>query len=405
MSCGCNDNDQTNNTSGFDTRPCDPAPITPVFNIPSAGCGCDDQSDASGGGCPTEEYETGGFSLVVRNRTTGKCQWVDLDFIRDDQDNYYPAPPIIDYNPDVITMYSQDTMSPAIPESTGGPITSYSIDGSLPGGLSFDTTTGTISGTATGSPTDTVYTVTAHGPGGTGSTTIELIVQYQPLIIDNGGAIAYEDSVGVINPGESRTYDYVSVSPNTLFVDNRGYWYWFAAINSGDTFYMQSETPQQVLANPGVIPNGQWYFDRMQGDLSTMTQLQMAFNRSNGGVNHIAIGSAVILVTNSNPSFRNTLTRFQICRVSDNAVMWDGLTAIQNNNTIIVSPFVPVGASEFYYIKVAGSHNYIVNVHASSITGGGSGGAYNKVFNITSGNWNAAGANNTFGAPLQIQLI
>jgi len=384
-----------------------PEPLPPEKPGDKEDCGCIDTPATPGGtgGCPTEEYETGGFSLVVRNKTTGRCQWVDLDFIRDDQDDWFPEPPIISYNPNVITLLVQSPMDDAVPENTGGPITNYSIDQDLPDGLTFDTSTGTISGTPTGSPGDVVYIVTAHGPGGDDSTTIELDVVYQSLIIDNKGAIAYEDGSGTVNINDSKTYDFATTFPSSILAANRGYWYWFQALNTGDQFYLNSETPNQVLYPVGTIPSGQWYHDRIQGDLGGLGQPDMANNRANGGVNHIGITSAVVLVANSNPSFRNTITRFQIYRVSDDALMWDGLSLITTNNVLIVSPFVPAGAGEFYYIRISASHNYTVNVHAASITGGGSGGAYNKVFNITSGNWGGVGGNNTFGAPLQIQLL
>ena len=67
--------------------------------------------------------------------------------------------------------------------NTGGPVTSYSVT-TLPTGLSFDTTTGVISGTPTGTQTQTSYTVTATGPnGGTSTATFRLTVTAAPPII------------------------------------------------------------------------------------------------------------------------------------------------------------------------------------------------------------------------------
>lgn len=59
-------------------------------------------------------------------------------------------------------------------------ISAYSIDKPLPDGLTFDTSTGQISGTPTGSFPPTDYTVTVFGLTGTGSTTIRVTVNPAP---------------------------------------------------------------------------------------------------------------------------------------------------------------------------------------------------------------------------------
>jgi len=67
--------------------------------------------------------------------------------------------------------------------NTGGPVTSYSVT-TLPTGLSFDATTGVLSGTPTGTQTQTSYTVTATGPnGGISTATFRLTVTAAPPII------------------------------------------------------------------------------------------------------------------------------------------------------------------------------------------------------------------------------
>ena len=67
-----------------------------------------------------------------------------------------------------------------ISSSGGGNVESYSIDPTLPAGLSFSTATGTISGTPTAIATLTTYFITATNSGGTDSGTITITV--------NGGA-------------------------------------------------------------------------------------------------------------------------------------------------------------------------------------------------------------------------
>lgn len=68
------------------------------------------------------------------------------------------------------------------------PITSYSISPALPAGLSFNTSTGTITGTPTILSGNTTYTITANSIGGQGTTTIAIQVLA-------AGAIAYHRAI------------------------------------------------------------------------------------------------------------------------------------------------------------------------------------------------------------------
>ncbi len=54
------------------------------------------------------------------------------------------------------------------------PLGGYVLTGTLPAGLSFNTTTGTISGTPTASQAATIYTVTAYNSSGSSSTTVSI---------------------------------------------------------------------------------------------------------------------------------------------------------------------------------------------------------------------------------------
>ncbi|NUY80130.1 putative Ig domain-containing protein [Flavobacterium sp. MAH-1] len=68
-------------------------------------------------------------------------------------------------------------ITPLTPATTAT-ATSFSISGTLPSGLSFDTTTGVISGTPTGVSPTTTYTVTATNAGG--STTFDVVITVNP---------------------------------------------------------------------------------------------------------------------------------------------------------------------------------------------------------------------------------
>ncbi len=76
------------------------------------------------------------------------------------------------------------TVGQAIPDNTptisGGAVLSWTIDQTLPAGLSFDTTTGTISGTPTATSQRTLYTVTATNSGGSTSVMLTITVNAAP---------------------------------------------------------------------------------------------------------------------------------------------------------------------------------------------------------------------------------
>lgn len=111
--------------------------------------------------------------------------------------------------------------------STGGAVVSYNISPALPGGLSIDESTGTISGTATVSSSATDYTITAQNTGGSATVVINIrVINAKPdinytspnifikgVIIDNLQPI----STG----GDEITYSISSELPNGLSFDTQ----------------------------------------------------------------------------------------------------------------------------------------------------------------------------------------
>ena len=102
--------------------------------------------------------------------------------------------------------------------STGAPITSYSLVGSLPTGLSFSTSDGRITGTPTETRTATTYTVIgASASGETATATYRLRVTGD--IGDTGpgnGIIYYYRAAGFsCGPTMAATCKYLEVAPNT----------------------------------------------------------------------------------------------------------------------------------------------------------------------------------------------
>jgi hypothetical protein len=85
--------------------------------------------------------------------------------------------PSITYSPASIICTRNSNCTFAAPTNTGGPATSFALVGTLPAGMTFNTTTGAIGGTPSViRTTATTYTVNATNSGGTGSTTITLTV-------------------------------------------------------------------------------------------------------------------------------------------------------------------------------------------------------------------------------------
>jgi len=86
------------------------------------------------------------------------------------------APSSIVYSPSSSTLILNVAMTTITPTASGGTITSWSISPSLPTGLSFDTSTGAISGTPTAVSISTAYTVTASNAGGSDTATVTIAV-------------------------------------------------------------------------------------------------------------------------------------------------------------------------------------------------------------------------------------
>mgnify|MGYP000411443009 CR=1 FL=1 len=74
------------------------------------------------------------------------------------------------------------TILPIGPSSSGGRITSYTISPALSAGLSFNTSTGVISGTPTAVTAQTTYTITGSNVTGSLSTTMDIIVNDAPPV-------------------------------------------------------------------------------------------------------------------------------------------------------------------------------------------------------------------------------
>jgi sugar lactone lactonase YvrE/predicted secreted Zn-dependent protease len=116
------------------------------------------------------------------------------------------------------TYTAGNSITPLLPTNTGSPATNYWITPGLPSGLSFNSSTGIISGTPNAISSATTYTITAANSYGNGSCNISIsTVATKPLISYStpqtyavGNVIT---QLSPINTGTAATY---SVSPNLL---------------------------------------------------------------------------------------------------------------------------------------------------------------------------------------------
>ena len=99
-----------------------------------------DSSTGAISGTPTAI--TSSASYTVTGSNTGGSDTVSITIVVNDA-----APSSVSYSPSSLSLTKGTTMTTVTPTSSGGAVTSWSISPSLPTGLSFDTSTGAISGT------------------------------------------------------------------------------------------------------------------------------------------------------------------------------------------------------------------------------------------------------------------
>ena len=120
-------------------------------------------------GTPTAITSTATYTITATN--TGGSATTTVDITVNDV-----IPSSVDYSGNPFTLTKGTAMTAVTPTSSGGSVTSWSISPTLPAGLSFDTSTGAISGTPTAISSSTVYTVTASNTGGSATETVTIQV-------------------------------------------------------------------------------------------------------------------------------------------------------------------------------------------------------------------------------------
>ena len=136
------------------------------------------------------------------------------------------VPSALSYAPASQTVRQGTAITNMTPTASGGAVASYSISPALPAGLSFNTTTGIISGTLTAQQTGTVvYTITATNTGGSTTATVTLIFNTAPTDLAlNTTSVAENTASGTTvgtlsatdsDAGDTFTYTLVSGTGST----------------------------------------------------------------------------------------------------------------------------------------------------------------------------------------------
>ena len=126
-----------------------------------------------------------------------------------------------------------------ISSSGGGDVVSYSIDPAIANGLSFDATSGTISGTPTATAPSRTYTITASNSAGTDTAMVTITVNAAPVV--NNPAPTIVDVLVNIDLA-------VNAQPHTLNVANK-----FSDPDDTLTFSVQSDNT--ATASVDVLGN------------------------------------------------------------------------------------------------------------------------------------------------------
>ena len=85
--------------------------------------------------------------------------------------------PSISISPNTVTATAGTAIADITITSTGDDVVSYGIDPAIGNGLSFDTSTGTISGTPDAAAPEIIYTITATNTAGTATATVAITVE------------------------------------------------------------------------------------------------------------------------------------------------------------------------------------------------------------------------------------
>jgi gliding motility-associated-like protein len=163
-------------------------------------------------------------------------------------------PSALSYAPSSQTVRQGTAITNMVPSASGGVVASYSISPALPAGLSFNTTTGIISGTLTIQQTGTVvYTITATNSGGSTTATVTLVYNTAPTDITLSSTSVAENAasgtaVGTLgatdaDAGDTHTYTLVSGTGDT---DNASFAITGSTLSTAAVFDFETKSSYSV---------------------------------------------------------------------------------------------------------------------------------------------------------------
>jgi len=259
-----------------------------------------------------------------------------------------PPPPIITYpTPEVYPRYT--VISPLVPTNRGGAASAtgtspaYTIDKTLPAGLTLDPATGIISGTPTAISPPTDYNITAHNEGGTNTFTINITI-VQPVL---------QDEVITFNPLPTKTYGDADFDPGATSNDN------LAPIDySSDNLTV------------ATIVNGQIHITGAGMANITATQPgDMKYNVAFPVIQTLTVKKAPLTITVDNYS------RYTGQPNPMFVLHYTGFVYGENENNLLRQPNVTTDATEasapgIYAINITGatSNNYDINPIPGTLT-------------------------------------
>lgn len=120
-------------------------------------------------GTPSRLSAARNYTITARNSVDSATAVLNL--------TVDPLAPDISFSPTSYTGYKNIALATINPRNAGSPATSWAITPTLPAGMAFSTSTGSISGTPTETKTVTNYTITATNSAGSDSSTLTLQVE------------------------------------------------------------------------------------------------------------------------------------------------------------------------------------------------------------------------------------
>ncbi len=286
-------------------------------------------------GTPTVSVASASYEIQGINVTGSSSAFINI--------TVNPAAPIISYvSPQAFTVGV--AITPLTPTSSGGTVASYSVVGSLPAGLSLNTSSGVISGTPSVASSQTTYTIQASNITGTYNANIDITVTTEQGILNY--------TINVF-PTSSTAY-------NSTTFDNSGNFYIASmySANSNNVLFYNSNS----LSNPtsNVVPS-----------VSGNRGVCIAKYNSNG---NFLFANAII--NNSFTIYDDVSVRKIVCDSFNNLYvlgMYEGNCNITSNNLLVYSSNMSsIRSNVFSSIKITSSSNISANLYLAKFNSNGS---------------------------------